>query len=128
MEIKFRGLRTDGKGWAYGDLLHDAFDGISKCVPFGIREKIKGHYNYSVEVIPETVGQFTGLTDRNGKEIYSRDIVTDGQTNGVVFYNDDSAQYQVDFNPYEYCPQEMTKNNNWAEVIGNVFEHPELLK
>ena len=149
MEIKFRGLRTDGKGWAYGDLLHDAFDGTSKYVPFGIREKIKGHYNYSVEVTPETVGMFTGLHDKNGKEIYLGDILREPAKNNweeinyscfEVFFHDGDANsdYNIGFSINRmhnhgaicggYIPSFKPKTTKRMIVIGNVYEHPELLK
>lgn len=68
-EIKFRALRTDGKGWVYG------------CYRFvnvieGKKHLISDWFGNEIEVIPETVGQFTGLKDRNGKEIYEGDVIS----------------------------------------------------
>ena len=71
--------------------------------------------------------QYTGLKDRTGKEIYEGDIVSDSMNNGKVFYNIDSAQYQVDFSPIECCPQKIEQQTMWAKVIGNIYENPELL-
>jgi hypothetical protein len=78
-EIKFRGLRTDGKGWVYGDLIHDHVKKyiVTEDSPIWINfiPKEDESYHRQIrllvnEVKSESVGQFTGLTDKNGVEIY----------------------------------------------------------
>ena len=71
MEITFRGQRTDNKEWVYwnefGEYTEPFLD------EFGMHSHVSRH-----DIIPETVGQFTGLKDKNGKKIYDGDIITGG--------------------------------------------------
>ena len=67
------------------------------------------------------VEQFTGLHDKNGKEIYEGDIVTDGVGKYKIIYDLKLAGYQ----PYCIFRDDP---ENYCEVIGNIYENPELLK
>ena len=119
--IKFRGKSILYDEWLYGDLVHSADN-----KRFGILVNDKDSYN-EYEVAPETVGQFIGLYDCNGKEIYEGDILDfNGLTVEVRFVRGAFAflvNGYLDDELYGDCRTDL-----FAKVIGNVYENPELLK
>ena len=69
--------------------------------------------------------QYTGLHDKNGAEIYERDIITDGYgNNGEVRYILDHCQFLINMGE----GIDLQEIGDWCEVIGNIYENPELLK
>ena len=109
-EIKFRGKRIDTGKWVYGYLADESYINDINTVDLS-----------SVEVDPDTVGQYTGLKDRNGKEIYEGDIVR--HINGFI----DEVKYRYGgFHPIDKILWEVQKN--LVEVIGNIHDNPELLE
>ena len=124
-EYKFRGKRLDNGEWVYGYYVFDAAQNIHQICT-NHKGSCNASYDYLHEVYlvdPATVGQFTGLPDKNGVEIFGGDIVTDGKFKGKVFWDDTAANYAV-YDPHQgiECAWE------WYEVIGNVHDNPELLK
>lgn len=121
-EIKFRGKRTDTGEWVYGDILQWT-DGTVDIAPID-RDNIQHTVN------PDTVGQYTGLKDRNGKEIYESDLLKSGDIILEVWWSDDEACYMLDMvNPFKEMSTCMSACHiAGMEVIGNIHDNPELLE
>lgn len=131
--IKFRGKRIDNGEWVYGSLLR----GENQCVIVTLRgDSVNVHECHEVD--PATVGQFTGLLDKNGKEIYESDIITvNGQYPRVVLWDKMCwalmpTEYYHDkmfwvMNLQHPGPDWWGLFSNEFEVIGNIYDNPELL-
>ena len=134
-EILFRGKTKDTKWWIEGyyaiESNHACFQSELKHTHFIFKDEfmdwgIGGLVQY--EVISKTVGQYTGLTDKNGKRIYEGDIVCFHGT----LYNEifpivfaDGCFRLGTKNGYSYTLQNLCSA---LEVIGNIHDNPELLK
>ena len=133
-EIKFRG-KTKERQWVYGDLLHIAggsliyYGSDTNCDESKDDRIAIGLYHDEVSVVnPSTVGQFTGLTDADGREIYEGDILFMGCDNGENIYNevgikDGCFGYigEVTGELIPFC------NHDVTEIIaGNIHDNPEL--
>lgn len=142
-EIKFRGLRSDGKGWVTGSVVYpnrlvkgvfiledcsfaDFYPDAVEGEPLDEQDHHGIMLGRFIEVIPETIGQFTGLTDKNGKEIYEGDNVMSFKKN----YEDNPSINTVEFllgcfklvctgksdiTIFQYSPKHL-------EIIGNIHE------
>lgn len=132
--IKFRGKRLDNQEWEQGNYVaYKEDDGEDvHCIVSRERNQIGASLDF-VPVDPETVGQFTGLLDKNGKEIYEGDIVKSiSGSLDVVSYDKIAFNLMTAYAtaPNGTCMSFFGKNNplKGIEVIGNIHDNQELLK
>ena len=119
-DIKFRGKIKNPKvnKWVYGYL-------VDEC---HINEKNQLGYTL---IRKETIGQYTGLKDKNGKEIYEGDIVQSDIDRAYVKWNDKYGYFQlIPIGDYYFDSDVIGQALEYAdlEVIGNIYDNPELLE
>lgn len=129
-EIKFRGKRKytykDTKSeWVYGYYM--VIEGHHHIIP-NCKDNFEA-MNKSAEVIPKTVGQYTGRLDKNGKEIYNGDALKSKMCKGygIVEWDNEYAG----FTPFVWVDDEAYSGEfetEQIEIIGNIYENPELMK
>ena len=154
-EIKFRAKQVDTGEWLYGDLLQPNYERFLKNKDIGnfldeykisILEKNFIRNDYVID--PKTIGQYAGLVDIDGKEIYEGDIVQD-----MRIYANEYKNYG-DTTVVKFCPKDVVKfctedvascgccydyfigsgfkatlvDLTCCKIIGNIYDNPELLK
>ena len=134
--IKFRGKRIDNGEWVYGSL--DLTDN-SATIMWDRTDNDGDTVPWFANVDPDTVGQFTGLLDKNGREIYEGDIFTvNGKYPKLIEYRQEYAgfcmanTYDLEDRPY-IEPWQRIHLDWWTDykrgimLIGNIHDNPELL-
>lgn len=139
-EILFRGKRADNGEWVYGAYYKQehyyGYEKIAHCIITTkevLSDDIALDYD---EVITETIGQYTGLTDKNGKKIFEGDIIkvhVETLTKmwdiiGVVENYNASYGFYYENRQHFIAFNKTSWNVRWYEVIGNIYDNPELLE
>lgn len=143
-EIKFRGKMIPENEWIFGTILRIP----APPVCFGKSESDKYYIQFpdprympdwnmpyrmvQGEVNPDTIGQYTGLHDKNGKEIYEGDILKFSEVDtAIVIWNEKYAYFMVKPIQEYYFDSDVLGHtleyNDNVEKIGNVYDNPELL-
>lgn len=132
-EIIFRGKSIYTKEWMYGNLM---YSGVPICV---LRFKDISTMNYPMyhqfDVSADTVGQFTGLYDKNGTRIYEGDILKWGKDNKLYVVKFWKGMFYASI---EECNKDIIggfplyvltdDDEGVCEIVGNIYDNPELLK
>lgn len=132
-EILFGGKRKGvGNEWIYGDLNH-----IDGSVYIFDRNNTYNSPDW-YEVIPETVGQYINKLDKNGSKIFDGSIIKakiidvihpqdlhklkDEYITSLVYFDKYNSCFSTDFNCFSFC------DSHKVEVIGNIYDNPDLIK
>ena len=148
-EILFRGKRTDNGEWVYGGF--HKWETRQPCVlgdelkPDEIKYMIIvnsfADWNMprnmqAVEVIPTTIGEYTGLPDKNGRKIFEGDILKFTNSDGekslhIVQWSDEYSGWETQAIDMKYVAERMDFWDDYQEcyeVIGNIHDNPELME
>ena len=125
-EILFRGKRIDNSEWVEGDLSYHVHDGEVYVFP---SNGYDSQDCYKVD--PETVCQYTGLKDRNGRKIFEGDVIAIPGSNkkglpAEVRYMERDGSFRME--RIGYIPISLDGVQYWGEIIGNVIDNPELIE
>ena len=120
-EIKFRGKRIDNGEWVVGFLVK--MWGEFHIIDFNDE-------NIAYPINSETIGQFTGVKDKSGREVYDDDIILQqqyGGGKGKMIVRFEKGAFIVGYHSGSSTRKTPMLLNDRCEVIGNIHDNPELL-
>lgn len=147
-DIIFRGKRLDNGEWVEGDYfrkyIYDRYDdgSLHHLIGWQVTDNDGEKFNDYEDVDPDTVGQYTGMKDKNGKKIFEGDIFKDYsgivrsifRVPGGLAFEDNPVSFGYDHRApvYPYSSIAEMQNASWlskyCEVVGNIHDNPDLLK
>lgn len=147
--IIFRGKCLDNGEWVEGDYfrkyIYDRYDNgsLHHLIGWQVTDNDGEKFNDYEDVDPDTVGQYTGMKDKNGKKIFEGDIFKEDYSGivrsvfrvpGGLAFEDNPVSFGYDHRApvYPYSSIAEMQNASWlskyCEVVGNIHDNPELLK
>lgn len=130
-KIMFKAKRKDNGEWVYWNIYGMICNKNGKLRRLSVKRNLAttSYYHYIHQIITlideKTICQYTGLTDKNGNKIWENDIVKDNVIFGVVVWDEKNARFMIDD-----IHDGLQDYSDWwgeVEVIGNIFDNPELL-
>lgn len=131
-EILFRGKSVHTGKWLAGDLLRNYFDADDRCIYVDHEDNIPGYNEFALsgaeQVVPESVGQYTDLTDKNGTKIFEGDFIKTRHGVRYIAFKEGcfvakKPHSKICANMRDY----MREIEGACEVIGNIHDNPELM-
>lgn len=134
MVPKFRGKRKDNGEWVVGVPIPNSFCNVVHMIPILLTDKIayppERLHEYLIEILPETLGQSTGLKDKNGVEIFEGDVLTSNvqPCKMVNPIKDGYGVVRFENGMFKLGAISLVTFISKMEVISNIYENPELLE
>ena len=131
-EIKFRGRRIDNGKWVYGVPV-ESINGRVYMIVGATEDAVNTKNDVDfifIEVEPDTIGQYTGLKDKNGCEIFEGDIISYRSKNYQVVWDRYRFKLKLFYQAWMDYPDDAFSELSGEDmaVIGNIYDNPELLE